>query len=540
MFFLKILKMLNRQPQGKLVGVEPIESVVMMEDHNDAYFTWQKMGERNKILLHIDAHIDFSWIDIKEPQQILEEARNIGEVKRMLERAILWERLEGKKDKLVNIGNYIYPAIKDGIVNEVYWVIPGSPNSKIRRKEYKVIRNIFRRLMKKNPQGLKQIEAKDNCLVTELYGKRFTVCHLISDLPQIEEAILLDIDVDFFAIDSILPSTNHLEIKNELPWLLPSQLVDQLRIKKIKTNLVTIAYSVEGGFTPLRYKYLGDELKEILKNPQLEGNFIKTIEHRKQADIRRLEKRGNDAIYEYESLLKLKPDDASGCYNLSLLYLEKGLIDKASLFYQRAIRIDPTYRTAYNNLGKLYEQDGRLEQAKNEYDKLLKLDPEDANAHCGLGSIFSKKRMWDKARVEYEKSIELSGDNFEAHYGIGYVYIREGKWNEAKKEFKKCIELDSLNSGAHYWLGLIYTKKSQHDYAITELNKAVQLGQANDPDVLIRLGLLYLRKRIFDKALEVFKRTIKSLPRFIHSYLQGKRQSVMRFLRRWFRKIERC
>lgn len=532
--------MLNSQAQGKLVGIEPIENVVVMENHNDAYYVWEKAGVKNRILLHIDAHLDFSWIDIKEPQQILEESRNIGEVKRMIERAILWERLEGKKDKLVNIGNYIYPAIKDGIVNEVYWVIPGSPNSKIRRKEYKVIRNIFRRLMGKNPQGLKQIEVKDNCLVTELYGKRFTVCHL-SDLPQIEEAILLDIDVDFFAIDSVLPSTNHLEIKNELPWFLPSQLVDQLRIKKIKTNLVTIAYSVEGGYTPLGYKYLGDELHEILKDSQLSEDLRKIMSYRNQAAVYRHQKRLDKAISEYERVLKLSPDDAASLYNLAFLYLDdKDLTYKASLSYQKAVKVDPTYKTAYNNLGILYERRGILDKSNDEYHKLLKLDPNDSNAHCGLGNLFRRKKMWNEAIAEYTKSIELSSDNSRAHYGLGCVHLKKSKWDKAEDEFNRYIESHPLDPSSHYWLGLIYTKKSQHDYAITELNKAVQLGLANDPDVLIRLGLLYLRKRMFDKVIEVFKKTIKSLPRFIHSYLQGKRRSVMRFLRRWFRKIERC
>ncbi|MDI6839431.1 MAG: UPF0489 family protein [bacterium] len=500
------------QSQGKLVGVEPIKDVVMMEDHNEAYFTWQRMGKRDKILLHIDAHIDFAWIDIKDPYQILEEAKSVNEVKRMLEMSILWEQFGKKRESLVNIGNYLYPALRDGIVREVYWVIPGDSKQKITKRENKMIKNIIKRLMKKNPKGSEPVEIKDNCITTRIYGKKFTACRL-PDLPRIQEEVLLDIDTDFFVLESIL-SNNDL-IKERRPWFFPEELVEYLKRKEIRTNLVTIAYSVEGGFTPLRYKYLGDELKEILKNTQLEGDFRKITHHRKQADIHRLEGRIDDAIYEYENLLKLKPDDASGCYNLSSLYLEKGLIDKASLFYKKAIKIDPTYRTAYNNLGRLYERNGKLGQAKNEYNKILKLDPEDANAHCGLGSIFSKNKMWDKAIVEYERAIKLSGDDFSAHYGIGYVYIRQGKWDEAKKEFKKCVELDSLNSVAHYWLGFIYSKIEDETLAIQEYNRAIQTGWSDRLAVVVRLLTLTLHNGTFYNVIEAFKRVINLLPKIL-------------------------
>ncbi|MFZ6016554.1 MAG: hypothetical protein ACOYU0_02855 [Nitrospirota bacterium] len=44
------------------------------------------------------------------------------------------------------------------------------------------------------------------------------------------------------------------------PWILPERLVERLTLKGITVDILTISYSVEGGFTPLRYKYLGEEL----------------------------------------------------------------------------------------------------------------------------------------------------------------------------------------------------------------------------------------------------------------------------------------
>ena len=48
-----------------LVGRDPIDNVVMMEDHDGAYYAWKQAGFSGRTLLHIDAHIDWAWIGDK-------------------------------------------------------------------------------------------------------------------------------------------------------------------------------------------------------------------------------------------------------------------------------------------------------------------------------------------------------------------------------------------------------------------------------------------------------------------------------------------
>ena len=58
------------------------------------------------------------------------------------------------------------------------------------------------------------------------------------------------------------PSVSYGEVDEHgaLPWCWPDELVSRLRAKRLRAELATIAYSVEAGYTPLRWKYLGDEL----------------------------------------------------------------------------------------------------------------------------------------------------------------------------------------------------------------------------------------------------------------------------------------
>src|SRR2546427_2397715 len=178
-------------PPG-LVGLDPISSVVMMEDHDGSYYAWKRAGISGRILLHIDAHIDWAWIADKDPRALL-QAQSLSQVELMLEERGLWNLNQRTNAELVHIGNYIYPALKEGIVREFYWIVPDSfmENPAERRK---LVRE-FQGLQRVNPRAMKTITVEKNRVIGEINTIKVTACSL-SDLPAIQEPVLLDIDTD--------------------------------------------------------------------------------------------------------------------------------------------------------------------------------------------------------------------------------------------------------------------------------------------------------------------------------------------------------
>ena len=47
--------------QPARVGLDPVERVFLMENHDQAFRVWRDAGSANKILIHIDAHHDMWW-----------------------------------------------------------------------------------------------------------------------------------------------------------------------------------------------------------------------------------------------------------------------------------------------------------------------------------------------------------------------------------------------------------------------------------------------------------------------------------------------
>jgi len=513
--------------KSPLAGYEPVENVVMMENHNEAYLAWRGAGLKNKILVHLDAHIDFAWMRDKDPLKIL-EAEGTDELERILKDRSSWNLSAKAPDELVNIGNYVYPAMKDNIVKEFFWVLP-DPIWRSPKERRAVKRNLKEILNSGHAQQRQISETKEGNITAKIYGRNIIVCDL-AGLPELSEPVLLDIDVDFLTTESISGYNLYRDIKRVKPWVWPGDLINRLKQKKMITDFITIAYSVEGGFTPLKYKYLGDDLKALFRNPSSDEAFNKLMLHKKEGAIQASLGRDDKAIEEFQEALKLMPGDAPGHYDLAFLFYDKGLYDKAANAYHQAIALDPAYKTEYNNYGLLYEERKLWGRAESEYRKILRLDSNDANACRGLGNIYVARHRWEEAILNYQKSIGLNGKNHKPHYNLGYVYARMGKYDAAITEFEESLRIKADDARASRWLGYLYTKKRRLNDAIQAYKKSLNLGLYSAATHFKLCRLYFIQRKIY-KAREEFGMGARLFPKATLFYFYG---LIRQFWQRYF------
>ena len=69
----------------------------------------------------------------------------------------------------------------------------------------------------------------------------------------------------------------------------------------------------------------------------------------------------------------------------------QGRFEEAIKEYQTAIKLKPDYAKAYNNLGTAYYDRGRLDEAIKEYQTAIKLQPDYADAHRNLALAYQAK-----------------------------------------------------------------------------------------------------------------------------------------------------
>ena len=217
----------------------PDLKVHLMENHDEAYRIWRASGKSKRTLVHIDAHDDL-W----------------------------WTADQGN----INIANFISLGLQDEIVREIFWVVPDqtwkSPSC------LRALRRRLKKVLKSYPGNSIQVRGDSGQISTAVLGKPVRVCTL-GNLPRIEGNVLLDIDVDFLTIRQACRSFAPPEA---LPWCWPGEFMERLQARELAATVITIAYSVEGGYTPLKWKYLGDELALRLGPPRESDGSLRGME----------------------------------------------------------------------------------------------------------------------------------------------------------------------------------------------------------------------------------------------------------------------
>lgn len=469
-----------------------------MEDHDKAYHGWKERGVSERVLVHVDAHIDFGWI----PEMDLDEINfDANDMKGSLKESLLLNPFLKSRKKMLHIGNYICPAIREGMVKKFYWVVPDESLRSAQGLRH-IIKQLKQILKIKRYAGGKLFRYADhlNCRILD---REVIVCGL-ENLERIEEPVLLDVDVDFMLTRHIWDDLN----PQRIPWIFPEELFEKLISKINSIEVLTIAYSVEGGFTPLRFKYLGDELR-LLFEGGVSSEKLKVMQYKKKALFFEKEKKREEAAAAYEQALSINDSDASVYFNLSLLYLDRAP-DKAGDFYNQALARDSSYATVYNNYGILYLLYNELKKARVEYEKFLCLNENNAAVLNGLGHISLAQRRYAAAQEFFDRCLSVDKYYPAARLGKGIASFKQGRLKEAEESFAGLRKDNTDESEAYWWLGCIAQKRGEGLLAIENYKHAVMRG-GEGPLVHLRLARLYLSRSFYFRAFEELKRAFQAL-----------------------------
>ena len=388
---------------ARRVGIDAIGRIVVMENHDAAYGVWRDAGVAQRTLIHVDAHHDM-W-RARRPDQI-------------------------------TIASFISVAVADNLVRHVYWVVPdrGWGSAATRRPLLRHLRELTRQY----PGSDSRIQVEPHRLSAHLGPAQLTVCPFRS-LPRPTEAVLLDIDVDFMVIPRV--SYGRLDDHDPRPWCWPAELIDCLREAEVKTDLVTVALSVEGGYTPLKWKYLGDELKQRLADPTGRGPTIRGMELMREASASMGRGDVGGAERQYRAAAAALPAAAAPLYHLAHLSIDAGHLDDAQRLYQQALAIDPSYRTPFGSGGFPYFWDGYVEEARREFQRALQFDPRDPHAHLGLGLIAAGSRRWDEAARRLTEALSMDDRRVEGYRALGTVLAHTGQVDASIRAYERSLQL---------------------------------------------------------------------------------------------------
>ena len=162
--------------------------------------------------------------------------------------------------------------------------------------------------------------------------------------------------------------------------------------------------------------------------------------------------------------------------NLGIAQEEKGRLSEAIAQYRTAMKIKPDFALPHNNLGNILFASQKTEEAITYYKSALKLSPDYAMAHSNLGIALEEKEELEEAIAHYREAVRLEPNLVLAHYNLGIVLKEKGELEEAISHYRAAIKFKPDFVLAHINLGNVLLAIQKTDEAITHYRFAIKIN----------------------------------------------------------------
>lgn len=167
-------------------------------------------------------------------------------------------------------------------------------------------------------------------------------------------------------------------------------------------------------------------------------------------------------------------------------------------------------QAAYHyKMGLSYLGEHNFTSALVELTEAEKLDPENPDVLYNLGLAYIGKKRPDLAEPRFLMVIKLRPKNSVARNDLGVAYLDLKRWDSAIQQFK--IVKDDIfydnSENATINLGLAYLGKGDYPKAMEELNSALH-ANPRKIEARISLGRVYFAMDMFEKAVAEYTKAL--------------------------------
>jgi tetratricopeptide (TPR) repeat protein len=187
----------------------------------------------------------------------------------------------------------------------------------------------------------------------------------------------------------------------------------------------------------------------------------------------------------------------------------------------QVLRTDLAGRSLLDQGNALLDE-GKFDEALAVFEQFSAKYPEIYGARLNVATTYLKKGDLDRAESEFRevlaKVVEVHGEvakdkatSLRALSGLGELALKKGDFEAAQKSFREALEISPEDAAAAYNVGEIFFSNQKVDEAIPFFELAVRIRK-DWPKPYHRLGLVFLNKGDFEKALENLRKFVELDP----------------------------
>ena len=251
-----------------------------------------------------------------------------------------------------------------------------------------------------------------------------------------------------------------------------------------------------------RYKEAESAYAKLLKlNPNnLQARIELALVYQKQSKNKEAEKQ----LYE---VVKRDPKGKAGKQAALSIAIQRnnalvaeGRLQDAIANYQEMLRFDPDNSVALVNVAELAFRLNQLDLSRQAYERVAKINPNDASVHFRLGRIYYQIKQFDRAIAELQTVVRLSGDSdlgAQAQANLekmqqqrSQAVARQGGLEQQLKSVGEVIKSNPGDIQARMKKAALHIRGNELEQARRELEQVTNL----DPDnllALLQLGQVY-------------------------------------------------
>ncbi|MCG5055874.1 MAG: tetratricopeptide repeat protein [Myxococcales bacterium] len=211
------------------------------------------------------------------------------------------------------------------------------------------------------------------------------------------------------------------------------------------------------------------------------------------------QKAGAALVLEFETIVKLDPDNVTARLDLAAAYLNEGRLSEAAASYDAVLERQPRHKEALKIAGDLARQEGQLDEAAKRYERLRRLVPEDPRPVFLLGAVYHQAGNLEAAERMFTEAAQHPQLRAEAWSNLGAVMLEQGRAKEARWLLMKAARSRPNKASVRYNYAVALRALEQHADALNELRAAAE-ADPQDPQIRFAAGVVALRLGLLREA----------------------------------------
>ena len=178
---------------------------------------------------------------------------------------------------------------------------------------------------------------------------------------------------------------------------------------------------------------------------------------------------------------------------------------KAMSDYDTAIKVKPDEGALYEKRAQIYFEQERYDLAAADYHKMIELNPGDVMGYMGLGRNANEQRNWTEAIKQFDYVTKLSSDYSSGYSFRAESYIGLEKWNEATDDIVSALALEWDRKA-------MYLATTLKEPAFTMLVSKMKIQSVKSPNEArwpYVMGTMYQHENQYKKAVEAYEEANK-------------------------------